>query len=84
MSKLYSVAAGVFVAALIATAALAADPVYCSTWRHMRLCQGPGGYTSTETQWQGMTLGQDSDGNRWTTSRWQGFTITTVEPRPER
>jgi hypothetical protein len=45
------------------TSALA-DSITCSDWQYMRLCQGPGGYTSTESRWQGMTLGQDSDGNR--------------------
>ena len=70
------------IAAMLAqgTATLDAQPLTCLTWQHMRLCQGPGGYTSTESQWQGMTLGQDSDGNRWTTSRWQDRDITTITP----
>jgi hypothetical protein len=59
-----------------------ADPVACSTsFQGYRVCFGPGGYRSTETQWQEMTLGQDNQGDRWTTSRWQGFETTTGEPR---
>jgi hypothetical protein len=65
------------------TAALG-ETLTCSARLHIRTCQGPGGYTSTEMQWQGMTLGQDSAGDRWTTTRWRDTTVTTVTPPPER
>jgi hypothetical protein len=65
----------------IVTPALA-DPVYCSTsFQGYRVCSGPGGYRSTETQWQGMTIGQDNRGGRWSASRWRDTDITTFEPR---
>ena len=68
--------------ALIWVSAASAETLTCSTsFQGYRVCQGPGGYRSTETQWQGMTIGQDSDGNRWTTSRWRNTDITAFEPR---
>jgi hypothetical protein len=75
-----------FCAAVVAiVAALSpalAETLACSTsFQGYPICQGPGGYRSTETPWQGMTIGQDSDGARWTTSRWRDIDITTVEPR---
>jgi hypothetical protein len=66
----------------IAVTPAPADSVTCSTtFQGYRVCQGPDGYRSTETQRQGMTIGQDSDGDRWTTSRWMGVETTTVKPR---
>jgi hypothetical protein len=53
-----------------------------TSFQGYRVCSGPGGYRSTETQWRGMTIGQDNRGGRWTTWRWQGVDITTIEPRP--
>ena len=64
-----------------ASPALAGTLACSTTFQGYRVCQGPGGYRSTETPWRGMTIGQDSDGNRWTTSRRMGFDITTIEPR---
>jgi hypothetical protein len=67
---------------LIAASPSLAETLTCSTsFQGYRICQGSGGYRSTETQWQGMTVGQDNQGDRWTTSRWQGFDTTIVAPR---
>jgi hypothetical protein len=72
----------IVVAATAITPALADESLTCSTsFQGYRVCSGPGGYRSTETQWQGMTIGQDNQGARWSTSRRQGFETTTVEPR---
>jgi hypothetical protein len=67
---------------VIAASPTLAETLACSTsFQGYRVCSGPGGYRSTETQWQGMTIGQDSDGSRWTTSRWRDTDITTFKPR---
>ena len=70
-----------------------AETLTCSTSvQGYHVCQGPGGYRSTETPWQGsyrstetpwqgMTVGKDNQGDRWTTSRWRDIDITTIEPR---
>jgi hypothetical protein len=79
MKLTFCAAVGVFIA--VSSPALA-DSVTCSTsFQGYRVCSGPGGYRSTETQWRGMTIGQDNQGDRWSTSRWQGFDTTTIEPR---
>jgi hypothetical protein len=42
------------VAVIAALSPALAGPVACSTsFQGYRVCSGPGGYTSTETQWQG-------------------------------
>jgi len=73
-----------FGAALMAVAPADAQTLTCSVWQDIRICQGPSGYRSTETQWQGLTTGRDNRGNEWTTSHWNGLETTTVRGRPER
>ena len=51
----------IVVALMIAPAS--AETLTCSTsFQGYRVCQGPGGFRSTEWEWQGMRLGEDSDG----------------------
>jgi hypothetical protein len=57
------------------------ETIYCArSFQGYEVCQGAGGYRSTEWSRDGRTFGQDSDGSRWMTSRWRDGTITTVEP----
>jgi hypothetical protein len=75
---------GIFVALTSITPALA-ETLTCSTsFQGYRVCQGPGGYRSTEWSRYGMQFGDDNRGTRWTTSRWQGIDITTITPPPDR
>ena len=78
--------AAIIIAALIQSAGtLDAQTVTCSTSSQgYRVCQGPHGWRSFETQRQGMTIGDDNRGDRWSTSQWQDREITTVTPRQER
>jgi hypothetical protein len=75
----------VIIIALMAAAPASAQTVTCDAmFQGYRVCQGPDGYRSTETQWQGITTGRDNRGNEWTTSHWNGLETTTVRRRPER
>ena len=61
-----------------------AKTLTCSTsFQGYRVCQGQGGYRSTEWNRDGMQFGNDNRGDTWSTSRWQDRETTTVE-RPER
>jgi hypothetical protein len=73
-------------AAVLGSAPVFAEPLYCSTWRGVRTCSSPDGYTSHETQWQGITSGDDYRGGKWTSWRWRDIETltsgaTTVTPQ---
>jgi hypothetical protein len=74
----------VIIIALMAAASASAQTLTCTTsFQGYRVCQGPGGYRSTEWDRGGMRFGEDSDGDRWSTSRWMGRETTTVTPGRE-
>ena len=77
LAALAHIASLVGVVALLvhSTAAVLAQPLYCSTWNGVTTCSSPGGYVGHESTWQGVTAGDDNQGNRWTTSRWQGIEL---------
>jgi hypothetical protein len=75
---------GIIIALMAAVPASAQTLTCRSTFQGYRVCRGPHGYRSFETQWHGMTIGDDNRGNRWTMWPWRDTTITTVTPRPER
>jgi hypothetical protein len=71
--------------ALAFAAPAEAETLTCATsFQGYRICQGAGGYRSTEWKWQDRVIGDDNRGNRWTTSRWQDREVTTVTPGPDR
>ena len=75
----------VIILALMAAAPVSAQTLTCATSSQgYRICQGPGGYRSTEWDRGGMVFGDDSDGDRWSTSRWQDRETTTVTSAPRR
>jgi hypothetical protein len=69
------------IATVCGTAAVVAQPTYCSTFAGVRTCSSPGGYVSHESTWNGITTGDDNAGDRWSSWRWRDTDITTVEPR---
>ncbi len=50
---------------------------YSSTAQGYRVCQGPDGYRSTESEWMRFKISKDNRGAKWTSSRWNGLETTT-------
>ena len=66
-------------AAILAAGGAQAGTLTCQDWGHRHICDGPGGYHSTEQEWSGRKIGSDNQGRRWTTQHWNGRDITTFE-----